>query len=98
MGLCGGFAQCLLAAVPHGCSFPEAPPEGNDHVGSGAEQDVPDSASERDTNASSKQSRLNINIYNAFDSSRLQDAWKGNWLSSHFLSETQVLSSMHKHS
>lgn len=69
MGLRSGFAQRLLAAVPRGCSFPEAPPKGNDHIGSGAEKDFPDSASERESNASSKQSRLNINIYNVFDSS-----------------------------
>lgn len=69
MGLCGGFAQRLLAAVPCGCSFPEVPPKGNDHVGSGAEKDFPDSASEQGTNVSSKQSRLNINIYIMFDSS-----------------------------
>lgn len=46
VGLRSGFAQCLLAAVPRGCGFPEVPPKENDHVGSGAEKDIPDSASE----------------------------------------------------
>lgn len=39
MDLCSEFVKCLLAAATHACRFPEPPPNGNVHVGSGAEKD-----------------------------------------------------------
>lgn len=62
VALDSGFTKCLLAVVPCGCSFPEDPPKGNNHIGSGTE-DLPHSASEQGTNASSEQKGLNIDIY-----------------------------------